>query len=125
MKKMKYSEYPKVEVLHSGEYKGYKFAILNLGKYPTAYVENKNEYLDEDEIDFEIEVHGGFNYFGNAHWDETDNTPYFGWDYGHIGDWLGCASIEFNQAMNNKKWTTEEVFAEVQAVIDTLSEAKR
>lgn len=39
MKEMVYGATPKCEVLHHGEYKGYKFYIINLGTHPTAYVE--------------------------------------------------------------------------------------
>lgn len=52
MKKMVYqAERVGVEVLHNGEYKGYKFAILSLGTHPTAYVENKNGYSSYEEAD--------------------------------------------------------------------------
>ena len=43
MKEMVYSSTHTKEVLHSGEYKGYKFCILTLGTHPTAYVECKFE----------------------------------------------------------------------------------
>lgn len=42
MKEMIYGErMGNPDVLYSGEYRGHKFAILNLGTHPTAYVEDK------------------------------------------------------------------------------------
>ena len=76
MKEMIYSADKKNEVLHSGEYKGHKFTILNVGTHPTAYVEckldNCNSYYDE-RLDV-ITVHGGFTYYGQACWDKADKT---------------------------------------------------
>lgn len=60
MKEMIYSAEQKKEVLFSGEYKGHKFCIMNLGTHPTAYVENKIKNLvsyDDDRL-YEIDVHG-------------------------------------------------------------------
>lgn len=70
MKEMVYSADRIIKVLHNGEYRGHKFAILNLGTHPTAYVECKlddcNSYGDE-RLD-EISVHCGFTYLGRAYW---------------------------------------------------------
>lgn len=85
MKEMVYSTDRKIEILYNGEYKGYKFAILNLGTHPTAYVGTKKHFLDYDEANKVIGYipHGGFTYKGNAHGDENDRTEYLGWDYAH------------------------------------------
>lgn len=123
MKEMIYSANRIKEVLHSGEYKGYKFCILNLGTHPTAYVECKledcNSYGDK-RLD-NISVHGGFTYLGKGFWDKENNT-YLGWDYAHYMDYAG---YEENfpahlRSFDTKKWTTEEVFNEVKSVIDQL-----
>ena len=125
MKEMIYSATPKKEVLHSGEYKGHKFTILNLGTHPTAYVEckldNCNSYGDE-RLD-EISVHGGFTYHGQAYWDKADKTIYLGWDYAHSGDYMGYyMKYAPDTLTNNKRWTTGEIFEEVKYVIDQLIE---
>ena len=41
MKEMVYGRRKKCKILYSGEYKGHKFAIINLLSHPTAYVELK------------------------------------------------------------------------------------
>ena len=119
MKEMIYGRRKKIEILDSGTYKGHKYAILNLGSHPTAYVENKigvtgyhNDILDD------VDVHGGFTYLGNAYWDEEgkDKSNYLGWDYAHFGDF--CFVGIFNE--NAKQYTTEEIFDEVKNVIDQL-----
>lgn len=125
MKEMIYSANRIKEVLHSGEYKGYKFCIMNLGTHPTAYVEckleNCNSYGDK-RLD-EISVHGGFTYLDNAYWDETDKTTYLGWDYAHFMDYAGYKLnfLDRMRSKENKKWTTAEIFEEVKHVIDQMS----
>ena len=124
MKEMVYSSNRICEVLHKGEYKGYKFCIMNLGTHPTAYVEckleNCNSYGD-DRLD-EISVHGGFTFLGNAYWDKEDKTLYLGWDYAHYMDYAGY-ELNFPSQMwceGCKKWTTAEIFEEVKSVIVQL-----
>ena len=67
MKEMIYSPHRKREILHSGEYNGYKFCILNLGTHPTAYVECKLvDCCSYDDRRFEnISVHGGFTFLAD------------------------------------------------------------
>lgn len=124
MKEMVYSANRIKEVLHSGEYKGYKFCILNLGTHPTAYVECKIEnccsYNDE-RLD-NISVHGGFTYFGKGFWDKNDKD-YLGWDYAHFMDYAGYEEnfpAHLRSSFDTKKWTTTEIFEEVKFVIDQL-----
>lgn len=124
MKEMVYSADRIMSVLHSGEYKGYKFCVMNLGTHPTAYVEcrleNCNSYGDE-RLD-EICVHGGFTYLGRAYWNKDDKTIYLGWDYAHYMDYAGY-EVRFPACMRNmesKKWTTAEIFAEVKDVIEQI-----
>jgi len=123
MKEMIYSANSIKEVLHSGEYKGYKFCIMNLGTHPTAYVECKLENCNgyEDERFDNISVHGGFTYFGEAYWSE-ENTAYIGWDYAHFMDYAGYEERfpAHLRSVENKKWTTSEIFEEVKSVIDQL-----
>lgn len=123
MKEMQYTSSSKKEVLHSGEYLEHKFAILNLGTHPTAYVEckldNCNSYDDERICD--IGVHGGFTFIGNAYWDEKDNTCYLGWDYAHYADYAGYEILfPLDMRSNGKKWTTNEIYEEVKSVIVQL-----
>ena len=122
MKEMVYSADRFKEVLHSGEYKGYKFCVMSLGTHPTAYVEckleNCNSYNDERLDD--ISVHCGFTYLGKAYWDD-DGVIYLGWDYAHYCDYAGYEMrLPSHLHTGGKKWTTAEIFEEVKAVIDQL-----
>ena len=122
MKEMVYSAKRIAEVLHSGEYKGYKFCILNLGTHPTAYVECKIENCngyDDERLDT-IKVHGGFTYFDDGFWDKENK--YLGWDYAHCMDYAGY-EVMFPECMRSagaKKWTTTEIYEEVKNVVDQL-----
>lgn len=124
MIEMVYQPKRKIEVLYSGTYQDYKFAILNLGTHPTAYVEckldNCNSYGDK-RFDT-VSVHGGLTYMGEAYWDKSDKTVYIGWDYAHYMDYAGY-EMEFpgDLRTNGRKWTTSEIFDEVKSVIEQLS----
>lgn len=117
MKKMVYSMEKKYEVLHSGVYKGFKFFIISYGFHPCAYVENKLNIKNyNDDILSDVDVHCGFTFLG-----VKEGTEVLGWDYGHICDY--CAYMEGLDGIDDlKKWTTEEITAEVFHVINQLSE---
>ncbi len=123
MKQMVYQSDRKCEVLHSGEYKGYKFAILSLGIHPTAYVENKNGYSSYDQANEKTDYfpHGSFTYLGKAYWNDNDNSKYLSWDYAHCGDYSGI-DLRYPEFIcaNDKKYTTETIFEEVKKVIECL-----
>lgn len=116
MKKMVYGRAKKCEVLYSGEYKGHKFAILNLWHHPTAYVENKMDIIDYDDFRLnDVRVHGGFTYCDTGYWDEkSKETSWLGWDYAHFGDYC------YGDTWFSKQWTTEEIYDEVKTAIDQL-----
>lgn len=124
MKEMIYSANRKAEVLHKGEYLGYKFCIMNLGTHPTAYVECKLDDLTTygDERLDTIKVHGGFTYLGEAYWDKKDETKYLGWDYAHHMDYAGYSVILPTelQTYGEKRWTTAEIYKEAMFVITQL-----
>ena len=124
MKEMVYSAKSTKEILHSGEYKEYKFCIMSLGTHPTAYVECKLEncYSYDDERLNDIRVHGGFTYFGESYWD-CDKKMYLGWDYAHYMDYAGYELMfpESMRSFGNKKWTTYEIYEEVKSVIDQFT----
>ena len=120
MKEMVYGRMKEIFVLYSGEYKKHKFAIINLGKHPTAYIENKIDVDDYESYLFDnINVHGGFNFCRNGYWtEESKKLSWLGWDYGHLGDY--CGYLTENENKGNKKWTTNEIFEEVKYVIDQI-----
>lgn len=124
MKEMVYQKDRKIQVLYSGEYKGYKFAILNLGVHPTAYIENKNGFYEYDEANEktynESFPHGGFTFLGKCYWDENDKTEYLGWDYAHCDDFSGYYTPE-SGLYDTKQWTTAEIYEDVKKTIDFLA----
>lgn len=115
MKQMVYTERHPHEVLHSGEYRGYKFAITSLGSHPCAYIENKmGAYDQEDEKVYGLGTHSDVTYCGECLWDEEDKTNWIGWAYNLYTDYA-CTRVFTREG---KKWTTEEIYEEVKEVID-------
>lgn len=107
----------KGRILGFGVYKDHKWTILSLGSHPTAYVEDKIEVEDyNDERLSSIEVHGGFTFCDTPYWAD-EQTIYLGWDYAHFSDFY-CGFI----IHEGKKWTYEEILADVYSVIDQLVE---
>lgn len=123
MKQMEYSATQKYEVLHCGEYKGYKFYILNLGFHPTAYVEDKLNIGSYEKADDFVDVHCGFTYYGKLKSDLSE-TRYLGWDYAHCGDYSGTYEFypDIYVDCDDKKWTTEEIFEQVKSAIEQFIE---
>lgn len=120
MKEIVYQASRKIEVIEESEYKGVKYAILNLGTHPTAYVENivnAKDYNDE-KLD-NVEVHGGFTYCDVNHWSGKSGN-YLGWDYAHCCDFCGYYNADDGILYHLKKWTYEEILLEVQYVIRQL-----
>ena len=123
MKEMIYYAKRKMEILFSGEYKGHKFCIMNLGTHPTAYVQNKIKDLNSygDDRLGNIDVHGGFTYLDRSYWDKTDRAIYLGWDYAHYCDYAGYyTKFNFCNDYECKRWTTTEIYEEVKSVIEQL-----
>ena len=112
-------------IVASGVYKNVQYVCLNLGIHPAAYVMCSQEFLDKHVDEYEtiegIHVHGGIKYVGKANellgLEEYD-SPCFGWDYGHAGDWAGYMSEEENIAFNHTKYTTDMLIKDCQDAID-------
>lgn len=128
MKEMIYSYNREKEILYKGEYCGRKFAIVSMGVHPNAYVELKQKELEKSKSydDYDLDVHCGFTYIGDAHWDENDKHTYIGWDYAHYGDFSGVylQDNDFYWHNNDRKWTTQEIFEEVKSVIEQFEKAE-
>jgi len=127
IKKMIYSSFKKREVLASGKCCNYNYYILNLGAFPTAYIEipinHKLFFNHYDNID--IDVHGGLTYSKSYLWidDEIElkDSWFIGWDYAHFGDYLGYEEMyPVEIQTNGKKWTTEEILEEIVGVCKQL-----
>lgn len=112
-------------IVAAGVYKNVRYVCLNLGIHPAAYVMCTQEFLDKHVDKYNtiegIHVHCGITYIGNTHnllGLEEYNSPCFGWDYGHAGDWAGYMSKEENIAANNTKYTTDMLIKDCQDAID-------
>lgn len=112
-------------IVASGVYKNVQYVCLNLGIHPAAYVMCTQEFLDKHVDKYKtiegIHVHCGITYVGKANellgLEEYD-SPCFGWDYGHAGDWAGYMSEEENIAFNHTKYTTDMLIKDCQDAID-------
>ena len=112
-------------IVASGEYRGMQYVCLNQGSHPSCYVMCSQEFLDKHTNEFNlvegIRVHGGITYTGMA--DrllglEDYDSPCFGWDYGHAGDWAGTISDEQNLKYGHIKYTTEMLIKDCENAID-------
>lgn len=123
MKEMKYQLDRKIEILDTGYCFGLLYYILNLGTHPVAYIKIPKGHIlfnkDYDDIyeEVDIDVHGGLTY-SNDHLyiSETQKIEgwFIGWDYAHYGDYAGYEEMfPENIRTGGKRWTTEEIFAEV------------
>ncbi len=122
MKEMEYSQKEKREVLATGDCFGIKYYILNLGTHPTAYIKiPDNLNIDEDKL----EVHGGITYSDNHLWiseKQKIEGKFIGWDYAHYGDYYENEGMFLKKLMKyEKKWTTEEIYTEVENVCRQIS----
>ena len=131
IREMEYSRENIRELLCNGIYKGYHFYVLNLGSHPTAYVEipKTSKLFGKHYDDIDILVHGGLTY-SNDELRISSNTTmanswFIGWDYAHVGDYMGYEEL-FPEKIRNggKKWTTEEIINNCISVIDQLIEGE-
>lgn len=129
MKKMIYKAEEHVkEILHSGSYKGYNFYIVSYGIHPCAYVEIPKNHrwfgkdYDEEELET-IQCHYGLTYADNLNHvlgkEQSKDRWFIGWDYGHTGDYEGYNEM-LGFGLNDKKWTTKEIYEEVKNVIEQI-----
>ena len=127
MEQMNYTKERLCKVLHKGEFKGFKFAIVSYGTHPCCYVflpkEHKYYGKSYDEID--IDCHGGLTYSDeDLIFNPLVNDDWvIGWDYAHFNDYSGIYKEECLEKFDHsqyKKWTTEELFEEVKQVIEQL-----
>ena len=127
MKEMKYSTKRRFEILHEEDYKGYKIVIVNLGTHPTAYIGvTKGSILYEVSYDKLSEdgyygiVHGGFTYSNFGLSDKYKDIWFIGWDYAHLGDYMGY----YLETSGMKRWTTKEILKEARKQVDDFLKLK-
>ena len=124
MSEMVYSNRRITEVLLEGEYLGYKWVIVSYGTHPCAYVKlPKNSKLIPLDEGIPVACHGGITYTSSKGLPqlktaEKNEGCYIGWDYAHYGDQCGLNSLE----LGDKRWTVNEIQAEIRDVIIQLIE---
>lgn len=128
IKAMEYGEESRIELLCKDKYKNYNYYVLNLGIYPTAYIEipkgNKLYRKSYDEIykiGCGIDVHGGLTYSDNELMGVKSENWFIGWAYAHVYDYCGYEeSMPEIIRTYGKKWTTEEIIEECKYAIDQI-----
>lgn len=103
-----------------GEYRGIPFYVLSLGTHPCAYVNiAQSGIMTIDPND--ISCHGGVTYTSNRLATVEHEGTFIGWDYAHWGDYNGYLGATNGYAsVDDKRWTTEEIVAECENVIDQI-----
>ena len=111
-----------IDMLDEGVYKGFHYAIVSYGIHPCAYVEIPEEHKLYDTND--IKCHGGITYVSKAGLIDPSkenhrDRHWIGWDYAHFGDYTHLP-VNLEILNDGKKWTTKEIFEEVNDVIEQL-----
>ncbi len=112
---------PVFKEIAEGDYKGIHWCIRTLGICPLAYVSVPAEQQDK----LESLVHGGLSFWNDKLANKDDDRTYFGWDYGHTGDYREMPACMKDFMMHimaeaSKKYTVSEVIADIKKVIDSL-----
>lgn len=112
---------PVFKEVAEGDYKGTHYCIRTLGICPLAYISVPAEQQGK----LEGLVHGGLSFWNDKLASKNDNRTYFGWDYGHTGDYMERPTYVksiINDPMNEvaKKYTVSEVIADIKKAIDCL-----
>lgn len=127
-KPMIYSKHSKIERLSMEVYRGYEFAVMNLGTHPCCYIKlpKGHKYENVHYNNIPLDVHGELTYSesylavavvdGKRIKEETGY--WIGWDYAHWGDYLG-----YDPEPNGEHiYTTEELEMDCRDAIDQLCE---
>lgn len=127
-REMKYQKSFATILLDTGKCFGYDYYILNLGTHPTAYVKvhSNHPFYNKFYGDIDIEVHGGLTYSEKELniLPKKENEWFLGWDYAHYNDYFEYeGNIPISLRTYGKKWTTEEIRADVYNVCKQLKEA--
>lgn len=112
---------PVFKEIAEGDYKGIHWCIRTLGVCPLAYV----SVPVEQQAKLESLVHGGLSFWNDKLVNKDDNRTYFGWDYGHSGDYREMPTCLKNFMMHimaeaSRKYTVSEIIADIKKVIDSL-----
>ena len=111
-------------ILDMGEYKGYRYYVMNLGTHPCAYVEipKGHKYFGINEDDANIDCHGGLTYASDylCVGENPIHGWFIGWDYAHYGDYVGYAGYYEELYGDQKRYSTRELIYDCHKVIEQL-----
>lgn len=128
MKEMIYKEDCTLELLEYNSYKGFNYAVISIGIFPTAYVEipKDHPYYLKPHTECDIKCHGGLMFSGKLKkdFDLPSNTYWLGWYYGHYEDLLG-SDLQFRDISAGIAYTTKDIVNECEIVIDQLLEVTK
>lgn len=130
MKQMIYKVIREIEILDEGYIDNFHYCVVSLGTHPCAYVElpKEHKYYGRYYDDIDIVCHGGLTYCSDqgiiTKTNENHKDGYWiGWDYAHYGDYAGYETMYPIELMSGgKRWTTEEILADVEDVVRQLRE---
>ena len=125
IKPMIYQIDRKIELLYALNYKNYNFYIFNLGTHPTAYIEipKGHKFYKKHYDRINLNVHGGLTYSDSELMGIDTKNWFIGWDYAHLGDYIGYEE-QYGINPKDKKWTTEEIIKDCENAIDQLWKGK-
>lgn len=114
-----YGDFSLSNIIVRGEYKHYKFIIVNAGgNFPCAYVDvssnlnfkNKAYY----DISCDIGCHGGLSFSETFAPISREKGWWLGWDYAHFGDYLP------DYKCSGHKYTSLEIVKDCISAIDNI-----
>lgn len=112
-----YSKERRDEILETGEYKGHKWAIRTLGRYPCAYITVSGGMTYEEAeslekpycgISYASDSYGRLNFMDKSH-------SWIGWDFGH-----GCDFDAMLPDYGGTKHNIDEIRKNIYEVIDEV-----
>ena len=115
MKEIEYTTENIRELCYQDNIGGIQCYIINLGKFPVAYIKLPNTHpwygKDYNELP-DFPVNGGLTYSEPilylAHNYRIGGGWFLGWDYGHIGDYTAFAPNE-----EDHKYNIKEIFIDI------------
>lgn len=126
------TRFEKAKVLCKGTYKNYDFIIVNMGTHPTAYVRLPHTHPAYEkfydlvnptpkDVFNQIFTFSDTSAHFKGHLDtEIPEGWYIGWDYAHIGDYVGSIFPNSSMTINTRKYTTTEIIADCESAINYL-----
>jgi len=124
---MVYKTEGEIKILNNNEYRGIKYWVVSYGTHPCCYIEIPKssilyyeiKELNSDEIN--INCHGGVTYLKDKLFNIDVKGVIIGWDYAHVGDFIGYdLNLPDYLKRNDKIWSTDELIEECKQVIDSI-----